>query len=149
MSQPYDLAQDPKFAELRKNGELFQSEIISVASSYNINLSRVIPASLVFLLIHWWFRGFIRTFLLFTLLWYPLMFSLPDLKLKKNILQCLKNIPLNLSSELSRATGYNVTYMMAAIGLGCFYVFGVYTYTTPYVAASAVRAAAKGGGESN
>ncbi|GMH76796.1 hypothetical protein TrST_g11397 [Triparma strigata] len=126
--KPYELLQDPKYAEVLRNAFQLQTELTSVASSYGLNLSILSKILPVLLLLHTYFFGFIKTFLLVTLITYPIIFSLPSLRLNKPILQCIKSIPLNLSTELTRATGYNVSSSLATIGLAGFYGMGVYTY---------------------
>ena len=61
----------------------FSSAFREVAQSYNVDLGKVFPAAVVLSIVHWWFRGYVRTILLFMLFWYPLMFMMNDLRLKK------------------------------------------------------------------
>lgn len=129
----YKSVQDnPQLKQALAGAEVLQRDLSASLSHYSpVPLSTLGYALPPILLLHVYFKGFIKTFLLITFVWYPLMLLLPDMKARKPLLSSLKNLPVRLAAEITRSAGRNVPTWAAAALIVAFYAIGFYAYFSP------------------
>ena len=126
----YKSVQDnPSLKQAMAGAEVLQKDLTSSLAHYSpVPLTTLGYALPPLLLLHIWYKGFIKTFLLVTFVWYPLMLLLPDMKLRKPLLPSLKNLPGRLATEIARSAGRPVPNWAAAALIAVFYAIGLYAY---------------------
>jgi len=120
------------------------AELESFLSIYGLTTRTFVTAVLLLLSFHFYFRGLLKTLMLFFLVYYPLMFALPDIRMKKSPLQVLRNIPNNVRIQVNMASGRDIPAWAVTLVFVGVWGLGFKAVVSPSAAISPVVGSAAG-----
>ena len=78
-----EAAKDPRMKQSLAAFSLMSSELERFLAAYGLTIRTFFAGIFGLLSVHFYFRGFMKTLMLFFPVYYPTIFALPDIKMRK------------------------------------------------------------------
>lgn len=131
-----EAAKDPQMKQSLAAFSLMSSELERFLATYGLTIRTFFAGIFGLVSVHFYFRGLMKTLMLFFLVYYPTMFAMPDLRARKSPLQIIRNLPNNIRSQLTVATGRDIPVWAVTGGFVLVWGMGAKVVLSPASAAA-------------